>query len=172
MIGPGSAFGSLQTIVLDNNRVRVIVVPALGARVISLTDRFSSREWLVAGDPPADPAAWAGREAVFDGDVAFGWDECLPTIVRCPDPLDPSAPPLRDHGDQWGRPTQVTAEGEVLVARWASGTWPYRFTRRLRLDGPRIVAEYELGESRRSRAADPLVDAPPAGPGARGARRR
>ena len=144
MIRPGSAFGSLQTIVLDNDRVRVVVVPALGARVISLTDRFASREWLVAGDPPADPTPWAGHEAVFDGDVAFGWDECLPTVDRCPDPLDPSAPPLRDHGDQWGRPTQVTAEGEVLVARWASGGWPYRFTRRLRLDGPRIFAEYEL----------------------------
>ena len=84
MIGPGSAFGSLQTIVLDNDRVRVIVVPALGARVISLTDRFASREWLVAGDPPADPTPWAGHEAVFDGDVAFGWDECLPTDRSLP----------------------------------------------------------------------------------------
>jgi hypothetical protein len=124
--------------------VRVVVVPTLGARVISFSDRLAAREWLVAGDPPADPAGWAGHDAVFDGEAAFGWDECLPTVGRCADPLDPTAPLLRDHGDQWGRPTQVTAQGEVLVATWPGGGWPYRFTRRLRLDGPRLVAEYEL----------------------------
>ena len=144
MIGPGPAFGSLETIALDNDRVRVVVVPALGARVISFSDRFAAREWLVAGDPPEDPEAWAGQGAVFDGDVAFGWDECLPTVGRCADPLDPAAARLRDHGDQWGRPTPVTAQGEVLVATWSGTAWPYQFTRRLRLDGPRLVAEYEL----------------------------
>ena len=102
MIGPGPSFGSLQTISLDNDRVKVIVVPTLGARVISFADRFAAREWLVAGDPPGDPAAWARRDAVFDGEAAFGWDECLPTVAACADPLDPTGPPLRDHGDQWG----------------------------------------------------------------------
>lgn len=144
MIGPGPAFGSLQTVALDNDRVKVVVVPTLGARVISFSDRFAAREWLVAGEPPADPAAWARHDAVFDGEVAFGWDECLPTVGPCADPLDPAAPPLRDHGDQWGRPTEVTAQGEVLVATWSGHGWPYRFIRRLRLDGPRLVAEYEL----------------------------
>ena len=144
MIGPGPAFGSLATVALDNNRVRVVVVPTLGARVISFSDRFAAREWLVAGDPPADPASWARPDARFGGEVSFGWDECLPTVLPCPDPLDPSAGSLRDHGDQWGRPTEVTAQGEVLVATWNGDRWPYRFTRRLRLDGSRLVAEYEL----------------------------
>ena len=144
MIGPGPAFGKLQTVVLCNDRMEVVVVPALGARVISLSDRFAAREWLVAGDPPADPASWASHGAVFDGEVAFGWDECLPTVGPCADPLDPAAPPLRDHGDQWGRPAEVRAQGEVLIATWVGDGWPYRFIRRLRLDGPRLVAEYEL----------------------------
>jgi hypothetical protein len=144
VIRPGPSFGSLQTISLDNDRVRVVVVPALGARVISFVDRFADREWLVAGDPPADPAAWARRDAVYDGAVAFGWDECLPTVAACADPLDATGPSLRDHGDQWGRPAEVVANGEVLVATWSGIDWPYRFIRRLRLDGPRLVAEYEL----------------------------
>ncbi|MFI5038203.1 MAG: hypothetical protein ACHP93_06955 [Solirubrobacterales bacterium] len=75
-------------------------MPALGARVISFPDRFAAREWLVAGDPAADPGAWAGQESVFDGDVAFGWDECLLSVVPFWDPLEPAAARLRDHGDR------------------------------------------------------------------------
>jgi hypothetical protein len=67
---------------------------------MSFSDRSATREWLVAGDPPADPGAWAGQESGFDGDVAFGWDEGLPTVGRCGDPLDPAAARLRDHGDR------------------------------------------------------------------------
>jgi galactose mutarotase-like enzyme len=49
VIRPGPSFGSLQTISLDNDRVRIVVVPELGARVISFTDRFADRVWGVAG---------------------------------------------------------------------------------------------------------------------------
>ncbi len=162
MIRSGPPFGPFATLELANDRVRVLVCPALGARVLSLADLWTGREWLVQGEPPeadgdadADAAApdggsaggapaWSAADAVFSGEVAFGWDECLPTIAPCPDPADPTAPPLRDHGEQWGRPTAVTADGMVLAAAWEGLRHPYTFRRRLRLDGPRIVAEYDL----------------------------
>lgn len=149
MIRPGPAFGAFPTLELDDGRVRVVVCPGLGARVLSLVDQWTGREWLVGGEPPdAGPdgvaAAWAAPDAAYSGDVAFGWDECLPTIARCPDPADPDGAPLRDHGDQWGRPADVAADGAVLAATWRGPGDRYRFTRRIRLDGPRVVAEYEL----------------------------
>jgi len=149
MIRSGLPFGSFATFELDDGRVRLVVCPALGARVLHLVDQWTGRDWLVPGDPPAagpDGAAagWAGPQARYDGPAAFGWDECLPTHAPCPDPADPAAPPIRDHGDLWGRPAEVTADGAVLVTTWEAGARPYRFTRRIRLDGPRVVAEYEL----------------------------
>jgi hypothetical protein len=149
VIRPGPAFGAFPTVELDNGRVRVVICPALGARVLSLVDQWSGREWLVPGEAPAVGAtgaapAWSGADAVFAGAVAFGWDECLPTIAPCSDPGDPSGPPLRDHGEQWGRPTEVTGDGAAIVATWQGLRRPYTFTRRVRLDGPRVVAEYEL----------------------------
>ncbi len=154
MIRPGPPFGAFSTCELANDRVRIVVCPALGARVLSLVDLWTGRDWLVAGAPPTvgpagDAPAWTGHEAPYGGDTAFGWDECLPTIARCPDPLDAMAPPLRDHGDLWGRPVDVPSDGSVIAATWDRGrvpgeTRPYRFTRRLRLDGPRVIAEYEL----------------------------
>jgi hypothetical protein len=64
--------------------------------------------------------------------------------VRCPDPADPAAPSLRDHGDLWGRPAEVAGDGGVLVATWGAVDPRYCFVRRLRLDGSRVIAEYEL----------------------------
>jgi hypothetical protein len=154
MIRPGPAFGAFATLELANDRVRVVVAPALGARVLSLVDQWTGRDWLVQGEPPVggpDGAAsvWSRQDAAYDGATAYGWDECLPTVGPCPDPDDPSALTLRDHGDLWGRLAEVPAEGAVLAATWSVGTpsspgRSYRFTRRLRLDGPRVVAEYEL----------------------------
>jgi len=127
----------------------VVICPALGARVLSLVDEWNGREWLVPGEAPAADEtgaspAWSAADAVFSGEVAFGWDECLPTIAPCADPEDPSYAPLRDHGEQWGRPTEVAGDGAAMVATWQGLRHPYTFTRRVRLDGPRVVAEYEL----------------------------
>ncbi len=149
MIRAGSPFGEFPTLELDDGRVRVVVCPALGGRVLSLVDEWTGRDWLVQGEAPAadaagTAAAWTAADAVFSGAVAFGWDECLPTVSPCPDPADPSGPPLRDHGEQWGRPADVLADGAVLATAWDGIRQRYRFTRRLRLDGPRVVAEYEL----------------------------
>jgi hypothetical protein len=149
MIRAGSPFGGFSTLELDDGRVRVVVCPALGARVLNLVDQWTGRDWLVQGEAPpagADGTAstWSAPGAIFSGAVAYGWDECLPTVDPCPDPVDPSGPPLRDHGDLWGRPAEIATEGSMLSATWAGLRHPYDFTRRLRLDGPRVVAEYEL----------------------------
>ena len=52
--------------------------------------------------------AGEAEEAAFTGERAFGWDECLPTVAPCADPLDPGGPSLRDHGDGWGRSSEVS----------------------------------------------------------------
>jgi len=135
-----------EAIVLERGPVRLVVVPSLGARVVSLVDRRSDREWLVQGAVPAPGVDWSRDDAVFGGHEAFGWDECLPTMSPCPDPLDPDAPPLRDHGEQWGRATDVDHDPEVgsMTATWSSTRWPYTFQRVLRIEGSGVVADYEL----------------------------
>jgi hypothetical protein len=149
VIRPGPAFGAFETLELDDGRVRILVCPALGARVIGLVDQWTDRQWLVQGEPPeaggdGTAPSWQAGDAVYSGAVAFGWDECLPTIAPCPDPADPDGPALRDHGDLWGRPAEIAADGGILSASWAGPRHAYAFTRRLRLDGARVIAEYEL----------------------------
>ena len=147
MIGHGPSHGRFAAAVLEGDRIRLVVVPALGARVVSLVDRATGREWLVQGVPPADDdaaAAWGAPVAIFGGAVAYGWDECLPTVASCPDPLRPAGRPLRDHGDAWGRPASVTVEGDTLVSAWEGLRWAWRLRREARLAGPTLRLDYLL----------------------------
>jgi galactose mutarotase-like enzyme len=141
--GPWPAFR------LADETLSLIVVPGLGARVVSLVDRRDGRQWLVQGAPPdaTDASAWAAEDVVFDGRTSFGWDECLPTVAPCADPVEAGAQPLRDHGDQWGRPASLDldADAGAVEAAFASARWPYRFERRLSLPGDAsVLAEYRL----------------------------
>jgi galactose mutarotase-like enzyme len=138
-------------VVLENDAVRLACEPDVGARITSLVDRRTGRDWLVAGTLPGTADAWAAEGAIFGGAEAFGWDECLPTVAPSPDPLNAAEPALRDHGDQWGRPADVGATDERLVATWTRSRWPLRFSRTITLAGAAVVCEYEL-ETRGSRA--------------------
>ena len=121
----------------------------MGARVISLQDLSRGREWLLQGEPPTEPQgrAWSEEGAGFGGRESFGWDECLPTVSVCADPLAPAGPSLRDHGDQWGRGTYLSVdEGHGSVSHtWSAPRWRYRLTRRLSFQAAhRLLVEYEL----------------------------
>jgi galactose mutarotase-like enzyme len=142
--GTGTAHGSFAAVDLQNELIRAVAVPGLGGRVVSLVDRRSGRDWLVPGEPPATAADWSAGDAAFLGRQAYGWDECLPTVAPCPDPLHPSGPALRDHGDGWGRLAPTRLDGTALVTELEGAVWPYRLVRRLRPEGAVLHAAYEL----------------------------
>lgn len=142
-------WGPWDALTLASPAVEATVVPAIGGRVVSLRDRRSGRQWLTRGRFPtaAEAAVWAGEGAVFDGRASFGWDECLPTVAPCADPLDPEAPPLRDHGDQWGRPADasIVGDGAGLRVDWRGARWGFAFARTLSLASDDVLeVAYEL----------------------------
>ena len=132
---------------LADSAVALVVVPDLGGRVVSLRDERSGREWLRQGmlPGPEEARTWSQEDAVFSGRESFGWDECLPTVAPCDDPLDAAGPQLRDHGDVWGRPAAVGTEADAITITWTPPRWAYRFTRRISLEaGGTCRADYEL----------------------------
>lgn len=144
-----ASWGDWPSVRLETPEAALEVVAELGARIVSLCDVASGREWLLQAAPPteAEGRSWASEGVVFAGRESFGWDECLPTVAPCPDPLDPAAPPLRDHGDQWGRGAYLAVDeaAGAVTHTWSVPRWPYRLARRLSFEDPRMVlAEYEL----------------------------
>src|SRR5690349_486482 len=64
---------------LTNELVRVAVVPELGARLISLKDLRTGREWL--WHPTAELKLFRNELGhKFENSPLVGLDECLPTI--------------------------------------------------------------------------------------------
>jgi hypothetical protein len=142
-------WGEWPSIRLATPAVSLEVVAEVGARVVSLRDLGRDREWLLQSTPPteAEAMSWSSEGAVFAGRESFGWDECLPTVAPCADPLDPAAAALRDHGDQWGRGAYLAVDEErgIVSHTWGVPRWPYRLTRRLSFaDEHTVLAEYEL----------------------------
>ena len=144
-----ATWGEWPSVKLSSGSIELEVVSEVGARVVSLRDRRRHREWLAQGEPPSEleQMAWADEGVTFFGRESFGWDECLPTVSVCPDPLAPGGPPLRDHGDQWGRGAYLSIDEDrrSIEHTWGAPRWDYRMTRRLSLeDEATVLAEYEV----------------------------
>ena len=130
-------------VVLENDAVGSPANPRSGHG----SRRWSTGAWprvARARDAPGGRCCVDGGRGGLRGAEAFGWDECLPTVAPCPDPADATAPALRDHGEQWGRPADVEATDDRLVATWTRSRWRLRFRRAITLDGAAVDCEYEL----------------------------
>ncbi len=115
--------------------------PDHGAKVTSLVWRRSGRELLAAG---VRPLRAAGADDLWEEHDRGGWDECWPTVSATT-----TSRPIPCHGDLWRRAwTVATADGDSssLVTEVAvdAGGEAYVFRRRLRLQGPVLLADYEV----------------------------
>jgi galactose mutarotase-like enzyme len=113
--------------VLESDSIRTVVIPDMGAKLVSLFDKRNQLEWLVGpGDRPFKKAAYG---ADFTGQDMSGWDEMFPTISACeyPAPGEKKGTALPDHGEVWplswdyepGRPgtLRLSVEGKALRYR-------------------------------------------------------
>jgi len=81
---------------LTSDRCSVGVVPAPGAKIVSLVDLRTKREWMWR--PPGPLRLWRNQEGAPFGESTFvGADECLPTIEPC----TWRGRALPDHGEVW-----------------------------------------------------------------------
>ncbi len=130
---------------LENDDVELAMVPELGARIISLKNRRTGREWL-----------WHPREHLrlfknqpqddFSASPLVGMDECLPTILPC----TWHGRELPDHGEVWNQPWQVDEadwQNGILTTRIRLKTSPLIFQRTIELLGNELRFEYALSNT-------------------------
>ncbi len=119
-----------QAWTLESETHRVVMVPEMGAKIVSLRDKRDGFEWIVGpGDRPVKPVAYGAWW--HEQDMA-GWDEMFPTIIACPFPGSGlrNGTPLPDHGEAWTLPwvTAKAADGELALTLQGR-VLPYRLTR-------------------------------------------
>jgi len=120
---------NFPALALENEDMRIVIVPNLGAKIVSLFDKQNQREWLV---PPIRPVQQTVYAADFVSQDMSGWDEMLPTIVAC----DWNGVHLPDHGEVWSIPWRVDEERESLSLSVDGVALPYHLTRSAVLTAP------------------------------------
>jgi hypothetical protein len=128
--------------VLRNNRVELAVVPGLGAKVVSLKNLSTGREWMAC--PPQGAQLFRNRLGDdFAASTLVGWDECLPTIAPC----RWKSRALPDHGEVWSAAWDIDAEawqaGELTTAIRLPIS-PFVFRRTIALFDREIQLHYTL----------------------------
>jgi hypothetical protein len=136
--------GSLNAFVLDNDVLRLTIVPELGGKIVSLIRLESGYEYLL--QPPDLRRAYQTRSygSNFEDYETSGFDECAPTVARC---LYPEAPflasQLPDHGDVWCLPSVAEIVGEDVRLTTPMRSLPLRFSKKIQIQESKVRLDYE-----------------------------
>src|SRR5882672_4545281 len=117
--------------VLSSRKLRITVVPELGAKIISLKDLHTGREWM--WHPRGGMKLFRNRPGDdFSQSPLVGADECLPTIMPC----SWQGRDLPDHGEVWNAPWKVDSaawENGILKTSVRLKISPFEFERTIEL---------------------------------------
>jgi hypothetical protein len=136
--------GSLNAFVLDNDVLRLTIVPELGGKIVSLIRLESGYECLL--QPPDPRRAYWTRSygGNFEDYETSGFDECAPTVARCLYPEEPFlARQLPDHGDVWCLPSVAEIVGEEIRLTTQMRSLPLRFSKRIQIQESTVRLDYE-----------------------------
>lgn len=127
---------------LRNEHVDVQVIPDLGAKIVSLRNRQTGREWMWT--PPDRGDLFRNRTGEpFDRSTLIGADECIPTIAAC----TWQGRQLPDHGEAWSEAWSVDNDAfgnGSIVTYLRFPVSPLEMVRSLRLDGSSVRVHYRV----------------------------
>jgi len=132
-------------LVLEDETVRLALLPDVGAKIISIRDTRSGREWVWRN--PARSLRSPTYDSAFEDWDISGFDECLPGIAPEPYPLGPwRGHDIPDHGELWTLHWQHERQGNAAVRLRTHGVrFPYELEKEIRLIGDgRVTFTYTL----------------------------
>ena len=156
----------VNAVILDNNILRVVAVPELGGKIVSLVRLQSGYEFLLQRELQQEYQQPAYGQDFEDGDMS-GFDECFPTIAKCVYPEEPFlGTQLPDHGDVWCLPATLEVISEQVRFVTSLTSLPLRFTKSVQLQRSSVRLDYEVTNLSQSTmkflwSAHPLLNVQP-----------
>lgn len=138
-----TTYHGFEALVLENNFIRVVMVPQLGAKIASLYDKTNAREWLLA--PTLRPIRRVPYGAQFAAYDMSGWDEMFPTINLCVSPDEAfSETLLPDHGEVWTLAWEMLPGDDTVALQVSGRALPYTLVRAAALRGNTLQLAYTV----------------------------
>jgi hypothetical protein len=135
------AYKDQEAIILENDTVRAVLLPAHGGKTISLVHKGLGVETLWQNTAPRFTGSNYG-DPYQRGEFA-GFDEMFPTISRCYYEAAPWAGvEAPDHGEVWCLPWSESIQGNTVALSVNGVRFPYRLQKTVSLEGERLVAHY------------------------------
>lgn len=130
-----------DALILENDVLRVVVLPQLGGKIASLLYKPQGFEVFFQPVKKEYTLPNYGDEfALFD---TSGSDEMFPTIDICPDPLDKTIT-WPDHGELWALPWQCMFQGDAIYSRVQGVMWNYLFERKVSINQNTVTINYAI----------------------------
>jgi hypothetical protein len=136
-------YKDVEAVILENDALRVKLLPDWGAKTASLVHKASGCELLWQNPEPAYRKTTYG--APYPEGEFSGFDEMFPTISRCfyeDPPWDGVEMP--DHGEVWSLPWSCAEESGRAVFRVEGVRFPYVLQKTVWLEGATLRSLYRL----------------------------
>jgi hypothetical protein len=137
-----SAGNEIDAVGLRSDELEIVVLPEVGAKVYSLRNRCSGREWMWT---PPEGATFEplSLRTPFEQSSLVGADECLPTIAAC----TWRGRSIPSHGEAWSAVWEIDKLALThgrLVTRLQLPVSPFWVERTIRVDGNKAIFDYAL----------------------------
>ncbi len=135
-------FMGADCVVLENDDVRAVILPAHGGKAVSLMLKENGFECLFQNPKPAFTRACPGDD--FSDFEACGFDDAFPTVDACEVNVGERTVPYPDHGEIWSAVFDWACEGDVLHLRYESELLGYVYEKTWSTQRHSLVCAYRI----------------------------
>lgn len=135
-------FQGADALVLENESLKAVVLPAHGGKVASLQYLPAQFELLFQNPKGVFRQARCGDD--FSDYEACGFDEAFPCVDACTVQVGGREVAYPDHGELWSSPFSAHPEDEAVSLSFQSPLLDYRYQKRFSLDGSALVCDYAI----------------------------
>lgn len=144
----GICFKGCEAVSMENNYLRVVLLPTIGGKVASIYNKKKSFELLYQ-----NKAMTYEKAKIYDDFGKYdasGFDDAFPTIEACSVVYGSDKIEYPDHGEIWSRAFEYKIEEKLVRLYYKSEIFPYDYEKTLFLEGESLIINYRIkntGES-------------------------
>lgn len=133
---------NLDALVLENEAIRAVVLPQLGAKTASILYKKTGFE-AVAQSRDSEYRL-PGTDEAFSKYDASGFDDAFPSIEPSSVRLNGEVVNYPDHGELWSSPFGSEVQDDRLCFSFESKRFPYRYQKQVSLAGDTVAYDYRI----------------------------